>query len=102
MLGQLTTKRFIVCGDFNLRLGWPQRKNAHQRVEQLVNEHGWIWPTKLRTDTVQHVICSFGLNVTVMVDSSVKDERLSDHPFVLIDVETGSPVLKLRIFRHQT
>ena len=91
MFRRLATKRFIVCGDFNLRLGWAQRKNAFQRVEQVVLEHGWFWPTKMQTDTVQHVIHSLQLNISVTIDSSVKDERLSDHPFVLIDVAADSP-----------
>ncbi len=40
---QLSAHRCVVAGDFNLRLGWPQRKKAHDRVKAFVDRNGWVW-----------------------------------------------------------
>jgi hypothetical protein len=86
----LRTKRFIACGDFNLRIG--RRRSAYQQVDELVQEQGWLWPTKMQDETVQHVIHSPNLAVDVSIDMSVrhsngKEDRLSDHPFVLVQLK---------------
>ena len=88
-IGRLPRNQLIVCGDFNLRHGWSQRKKSYQRLEQVVREHGLEWPTKTTTDTVQHVIHSGDISTSVTVDSSVKERHLSDHPFVLVELENG-------------
>lgn len=90
----LQGSRCLVGGDFNLRLGWSQKKGAHDRVKAFVNHHGWVWPTETQTETVQHVIHSPDLVADVTIDSSVrhtkgKKDRLSDHPFVLVQVQDG-------------
>lgn len=89
ILEKLATKRCIVGGDFNLKLGWANKKHSHQRLKQHVWEHGWIWPTETRTDTVQHVIHSPEVRTSITLDSSVKADGLSDHPFVMIDMTEG-------------
>jgi hypothetical protein len=96
VLGRLSSRRCLIGGDFNLRLGWPQKKGAHDRVKAFVNHHGWVWPTETQTETVQHVIHSPDLVADVTIDSSVrhtkgKKDRLSDHPFVLVQVQDGEP-----------
>lgn len=96
---QLASKRVVIAGDFNLRLGWPQKKGAHQKVKEIVEDHGLVWPTQERTDTVQHVIHSSDICGKVSVDASVqhnsrKKDGLSDHPFLLIDF-IGRPFLTL-------
>jgi hypothetical protein len=78
-----------VAGDFNLRLGWPQKLFAHKRIKDEIGRRGWAWPTEKRDDTVQHVLHSEDLKVTLDFDFSVKysEDRslgLSDHPFVVI------------------
>jgi len=88
---QLANKQFIICGDFNLKLGWPQKKKAYQRLKNFVDHHGYAWPTEMRTDTVQHILHSPGINVEVTIDPSIQHDkgkinRLSDHPFVAIEV----------------
>ena len=88
---QLPAHRCIVAGDFNLRLGWPQRKKAHERVEAFAERQGWARPTENQTDTVQHVLHSPDMVASVTIDMTVrhtkgKRDRLSDHPFVLVEV----------------
>jgi len=88
---QLTSKRVVIAGDFNLRLGWRQKKGAHQRMKAFVDDHGLIWATWERRDTVQHVIHSRDLCANISIDTSVKHsdgkkDGLSDHPFLLIDL----------------
>ena len=88
---RLSPYRCIVAGDFNLRLGWPQRKKAHHRVKAFVDSSRWVWPTENQTDTVQHVLHSHDLVAGVTIDSTVrhtkgKRDRLSDHPFVLVEI----------------
>ena len=90
-IAKLVGRRFIVAGDFNLKLGWTAKKNYHQRLSQFVDAHGLVWPTRSRTDTVQHVIHSADLNTQITLDASVKHgekKSLSDHPFLCIEIET--------------
>lgn len=92
ILGGFANERFFVGGDFNLRLGWPQKKQAHARIKEIVDNLGWIWPTETQTATVQHVIHSPDLNVTYSIDSTVQHQKgkkdgLSDHPFILIEID---------------
>jgi hypothetical protein len=89
-INQLTSSRTLVAGDFNLRLGWRER--SHRQVKELVYRRGLAWPTEARRDTVQHVIHSQEISVKVSLDASVRhtDGRkggLSDHPFVLIELQ---------------
>jgi len=92
IFARLVTSKCIIGGDFNLRLGWPQKRRAHQRVKEFVDHHGLVWPTETQTDTVQHVIHSPELTAKVTIDLSVQhtkgnSDKLSDHPFPLIDVQ---------------
>jgi hypothetical protein len=92
IFARLVTSKCIIGGDFNLRLGWPQKRRAHQRVKEFVDHHGLVWPTETQTDTVQHVIHSPELTAKVTIDLSVQhtkgnSDKLSDHPFLLIDVQ---------------
>ena len=89
---RLTSETFVIGGDFNLRLGWTQKKKAYQRVKKCVNEHGLAWPTAQQTKTVQHIIHSQDIISTIEIDASVQHEKgkrnaLSDHPFLLIDIK---------------
>jgi len=91
VISKFTSNRFVVAGDFNLRLGWPQKKGAYQRVKEFVQCHGLVWPTQEQRDTVQHVIHSRDICAMVSVDASVrhsgrKKDGLSDHPFVSIEL----------------
>jgi hypothetical protein len=88
---QLSTYRGVIAGDFNLRLGWPQRKKAHERVKAFADRHRWMWPTESQTGTVQHVLHSPDLVASVTIDMTVrhtkgKRDRLSDHPSVLVEL----------------
>lgn len=85
-IAQLAGQRFIALGDSNLKVGWPQKKGAYRQLQEMVEAHSWCWPTQLRTDTVQHVIHTPDLFCTVTVDPSVKENGLSDHPFMLVDL----------------
>ncbi|MDY0356963.1 MAG: endonuclease/exonuclease/phosphatase family protein [Sedimentisphaerales bacterium] len=81
----------LVAGDFNLRLGWPQRLFAHRRIKAELSACGWVWPTETRGDTVQHVLHSNDLDLQLTIDQSVKYDRsagtgVSDHPFIQISV----------------
>jgi hypothetical protein len=81
----------LVAGDFNLRLGWPQKQFAHRRIRADLADHGWLWPTEAREDTVQHVLHSDDLDVELAVDHGVKYGKsrgtgLSDHPFIRLAV----------------
>lgn len=85
----LPRRQSIVAGDFNLRLGWPQKLSAHKRIKNRIADTGWAWPTEMRDDTVQHVLHTDDLHVSLDFDFSVKysEDRssgLSDHPFVEI------------------
>ena len=85
----LPRQRTIVAGDFNLRLGWPQKLSAHRAVKAELGGDGWSWPTEERDDTVQHVLHTRDLIVDLSFDFSVKYDEdrssgLSDHPFVEI------------------
>lgn len=83
-LQRLAQQSFIVLGDFNLRLGWKQK--SYRRIEELVNSHGFVWPTKLCEQTVQQVIHSTELVVEYDLDSAIKQDKLSDHPFLQLEV----------------
>lgn len=87
----LPRSRMLVAGDFNLRLGWPQRLFAHARIRTEIADEGWIWPTANRDDTVQHVLHSPDLEVDLELDFAVKygDAEtigFSDHPFIKLSV----------------
>lgn len=88
----LPNERTLIGGDFNLRLGWPQRLYAHQRVLSQTLNQGLEWPTQQRDDTVQHVLHTNDLVTRIALDFSVRhsatgEKRLSDHPFMTIDLE---------------
>lgn len=87
----LPRQQTLVAGDFNLRLGWPQKRFAHKQIMDKLAADGWIWPTEWRDDTVQHVLHTHDLRVVIDFDFSVKynEDRstgLSDHPFLKITV----------------
>lgn len=91
----LPRQRTLVAGDFNLRLGWPQKLSAHRRVKTELGGDGWSWPTEDREDTVQHVLHSQDLLVDLRYDFSVKYEKgrsveLSDHPFIEISASPNA------------
>lgn len=91
IISQITKERFIVAGDFNLKLGWVAKKGAYRRIQHFVEEKCLTWPTEKQQDTVQHVIHSTDLNTHIFLDTSVqhskgKKDSLSDHPFILINV----------------
>lgn len=100
---RLMGKRFLIAGDFNLRLGWPQKKKSHEILKELVDQRGWIWPTENQTETVQHVVHSPDLTADVTFDHTLNHPRgkqcqLSDHPFVTIELrEAAVPSLSKRI-----
>ena len=80
----LTSKQFIIGGDFNMKISWPQKRGAFRRVKGFVEQYGLIWPTETQTESVQHVIHSPQLAAEGSLDMSVKG-RLSDHPFLRVD-----------------
>jgi len=87
----LISEGTLVGGDFNLRLGWPQKRLAHSRVKEELAAKGWAWPTETREDTVQHVLHSPGIAVDLTIDFDVKygankATGLSDHPFIEISL----------------
>lgn len=91
----LPRRQTIVAGDFNLRLGWPQKLPAHKRIKNEIANIGWTWPTELRDDTVQHVLHTNDLQVCLDFDFSVKysEDRfsgLSDHPFIEISASPNT------------
>lgn len=80
----------LVGGDFNL-LPNGYHSGAHRKVENRLEDNGWVWPTKSREDTVQHVLHSPELRCSTKVDFEVKHsqgrtDRLSDHPFMTINL----------------
>jgi len=79
--------RFIIAGDFNLKINWPQKRGAFRRVRDFVKWYGLVWPTE--TQSVQHVIHSPQLTAKGPLDLSVKG-RLSDHPFLLVDFQENA------------
>ncbi len=97
-IGNLPRHQILVAGDFNLRLGWPQKLFAHRRIKDEIAVRGWAWPTEKRDDTVLHVLHSEDLRVSLDFDFSVKynEDRslgLSDHPFVVM---SASPTNKTK------
>ena len=87
----LQKNRTLAGGDFNLRLGWPQKLSAHKKIKDHLSASGWVWPTELRNDTVQHVLHSCDLEVTLDLDFDIKYDKitgdgLSDHPFIRLAV----------------
>ncbi|MEP4076402.1 endonuclease/exonuclease/phosphatase family protein [Haloferula sp.] len=91
----LPRERTLVAGDFNLRLGWPQKLSAHNSIKAELGADGWSWPTEERQDTVQHVLHTRDLNVDLRFDFSVKHDKgrangLSDHPFVEISTSSAN------------
>jgi len=92
---KLPRQRALVAGDFNLRLGWPQKLSAHRAIKAELGDDGWLWPTEEREDTVQHVLHTQDLKVDLRFDFSVKYDEdrsagLSDHPFVEISTSFDS------------
>lgn len=90
-INALPDTKTIVAGDFNLRLGWPLKKKAHETMERTLENTDWIWPTKMQTTTVQHVLHTPDISIDISIDESLKEASsagpaLSDHPFVLINV----------------
>ena len=93
----LDLRKTLVAGDFNLRLGWPQKSSAHAQVGAKLVPKGWVWPTRDRDDTVQHVLHSPDLEADLTIDFGVKYDSeaktgLSDHPFIeisLVSTETA-------------
>lgn len=82
----------IIAGDFNLRLGWPQRKGAYEKVNTFVEQSNFRWPTKNEKKTVQHIIHSADLQVDINIDGTIqhsqgKHDSLSDHPFIKATVQ---------------
>lgn len=91
----LPTTGALVAGDFNLRLGWTQKKSAYQRLDKVVEQTSLSWPTKLEQTTVQHILHTPDMNVQYELDHRVTYDHpdglaLSDHPFVHIEVTTSS------------
>ncbi len=91
-INTLPNRKTIVAGDFNLRLGWSLKAKAHETVAYELESKGWVWPTKMQTQTVQHVLHTPDISVEFTIDQSVKENSptpsLSDHPFMLINVST--------------
>jgi hypothetical protein len=92
-INALPNRKTIVAGDFNLRLGWPQKAKAHKVLERELERKGWLWPTKLQTSTVQHVLHTPDVFIEIEIDESVKENsratpRLSNHPFLLVNVSS--------------
>jgi hypothetical protein len=88
---QLPKQRCIVAGDFNMKEGWAQKRASLLQLEEKVKADGWLWPTRNRTDTVDHVLHTPDLNVSVTLDQSInrkhcEKQGLSDHPFLNIEV----------------
>ena len=86
--------RCLVAGDFNLKHGWRQKESAFGLLRNWVRQYGWAWPTECQSETVQQVLHSADLDVVVSIDHSVKHshglkDRLSDHPFVLIEATSS-------------
>ncbi len=86
----LPNRRSLVAGDFNLRLGWPQKKPAYNRIKKELVNDGWVWPTMLFEQSVQHILHTPDLIAEVTLDHEVKYDSgylsLSDHPFVLVNL----------------
>ncbi|WP_409377676.1 endonuclease/exonuclease/phosphatase family protein [Gracilimonas aurantiaca] len=88
----LADEGFIIGGDLNLRKGWANKNKAYNKVKQFAKDNDLCWPTSERTDTVQHMIHSNDLITSLEIDASVQHDkvrknRLSDHPFVRVDVK---------------
>ena len=88
----LPKEKTLAAGDFNLRLGWPQKAKAHRIVEKVLESNGWVWPTKLQTDSVQHVLHTADLSIDVSINQDVKEStsaglKLSDHPLLQITLD---------------
>lgn len=91
VINTLPNRKTIVAGDFNLRRGWPQKAKAHEAMGRALENKEWVWPTKLQTTTVQHVLHTPDISIDIAVDQSVKETSsagpaLSDHPFLLVNV----------------
>jgi hypothetical protein len=90
-IAAIPAKRTLIGGDFNLRIGWPQKHAAHQQMLRQVAQQGLKWPTQQRDDTVQHVLHTSDLATGIALESSVRYSEtgargLSDHPFVTVNV----------------
>jgi hypothetical protein len=99
IINTLPTKGMLIGGDFNLRLGWPQKQFAHRKMKEQAVLRGLLWPTETRDDTVQHVLHSKDLRANIALDFSVKYQDgnksgLSDHPFVTIELSENKSTLK--------
>ena len=90
VISELPMHHTIIGGDFNLKKTWP--RGAHKKISEALKPKGWQWPTEEQNDTVQQVLHSPDLLSKVSIDTSVrhdkgKQNRLSDHPLVMIEVE---------------
>jgi Endonuclease/Exonuclease/phosphatase family len=90
-INSLPDRKTIVAGDFNLRLGWPQKAFAHEALGRALESREWVWPTKSQTSTVQHVLHTPDISIEFSLDQNVKETSsagpaLSDHPFLLVNV----------------
>ncbi len=85
----VSRSRFIIAGDFNLKINWPQKRKGFHHVKDFVTQHGVIWPTEMLTETVQHIIHSSHFASHVTIDASVQG-ALSDHPFLLVDFQENA------------
>ena len=86
-ISSLSKVKTIVAGDFNLKVGWSQKAKAHLAVEQELEHKGWVWPTKMQTHSVQHILHTPDIFVEVSEDCDVNQSssnglKLSDHPFL--------------------
>lgn len=88
MLADLRRRKTLIAGDFNLKKGWTQKAGAYKKMEQAAVRHGWVWPTMNQEQTVQHVLHSPDLEVTLEIDFSVKESGLCDHPFMAVKVSS--------------
>ncbi len=82
----------LVGGDFNLRLGWKQKRPAHRRFQEELNDSNWAWPTEQRDDSVQHVLHTKEFTAKLSIDFDVKYQKgnnsgLSDHPFFGLELD---------------
>jgi hypothetical protein len=86
----LPRRRSLVAGDFNLKLGWAQKRRAYNRVKEELKDSGWLLPTELNRGTVQHVLHSPDMKVEVSIDFEVQRNKnkkgLSDHPFMIMNI----------------
>lgn len=89
LVSGLVCSKTLIAGDFNMKKGWVQKAGAHKKMEEAVERLGWVWPTINQTDSVQHVLHSPDLKVSLGLDLGVRESGLSDHPFMTVNVSSG-------------